>query len=176
MGNKTGWGNYWCASGEGAAPRGAGLWGNMCPSGEHKHIWLTRPGIRCIFTAPQTCTETYFLVLPLSKPSAVDGSCSICTTCVIREHSCSVGTSHLSCVPDWWLSLPCHVTFYSSILAHGPHCPSVTFAPYRVGSVSVHFCLAESFNSNSFIILFCKRKTSLSDAFQLSSNRSFKTM
>lgn len=132
---------------------------------------------RCTFTAPQTCTETCFLVLPLSKPSAVHGSCSICTTCVIREHACSVGTSHLSRVPDWWLPLPCHVTVYSSTLAHCPNCPSVIFAPYsREWSVSVHFCLAESLNSNFFIILFCKRQTFLSDAFQLSSNRSFKTM
>lgn len=70
----------------------------------------------------------------------------------------------------------CHVTFRSSTLTHCPHCPSVIFAPYRVGSVSVHFCLAESLNSNFFIILFCKRQTFPSNAFQLSSNRSFKTM
>lgn len=82
------------------APRGAGLWGYVTEWRARAH--LTDPSWNPVHLhSTQTCTR------PTSWccHSAVGGSCSICTTHVIREHACSVGTSHLSCVPDWWLSL-----------------------------------------------------------------------
>lgn len=96
-GNKAGWGRYWCTL------RGRPV--EICDwvESESTFDW---PVLESGASSQHTnLHETYFLVWPLSQPSAVGGSCSICTTHVIREHACSVGTSHLSCVPDWWLSL-----------------------------------------------------------------------
>ena len=122
--------------------------------------------------------EMSSLMLPLSMTSALSGPCSICTTHVIREHAlCSVGASCLNCVPGWWLSSPVmwHSTHLHQHFAPSVPCLLCNFCPLQSGEcVSVFsYWLFRAWISLSFCCV--KRLIFLNDAFELYSNRSFKS-
>lgn len=92
-------------------------------------------------------------------------------------HVCSVGASCLSCVPGWWLPSP--VMWHSTHL-HQPFAPSVpcllcNFCPLQGGEYvsAFSYWLFWAWISLSFCCV--KRLIFLNDAFELYSNRSFKS-
>lgn len=167
-GNKAGWGHYWCTS------RGRPV-GDMWLSGECEHIWLTRPGIRS--SSQHTNLHRDLLPGVATQPAL---SCRWFLQHLY--HACNQGTCMFSgYIPPklcpWLVAFPplsCDIPLiYTNPL---PPLSLCNFCPLQGRECVSAFCLAESLNSNFFIILFCKRQTFPSNAFQLSSNRSFKTM